>query len=98
MFKVNNRHQNDVIDCVMSSCQGHRSGVFIDNKLILISLVNFEQANAGWGKYLCHKGLIKSLAFSYISKNLCHVSNHSYILPAFLQVLLFVYVKTRGSS
>ena len=32
MFKVNNRHQNDVIDCVMCSRQGRRFGVFIDNK------------------------------------------------------------------
>ena len=31
MFKVNNRWQNDIIDCVLSSCQGHHSGIFIDN-------------------------------------------------------------------
>ena len=31
MFKVNNRHRNDIIDCVMSSRLGRLSGIFIDN-------------------------------------------------------------------
>ena len=33
MFKVNSRHQNDIFGCLISSCQGRRCGVFIDNKL-----------------------------------------------------------------
>ena len=31
MFRVNNRHKNDIIDCVMSLHQGRRSVAFIDN-------------------------------------------------------------------
>ena len=46
MFKVKNRHQNNVIDCAMSSCQGPRSGVF--TACSNVSIVIFEQANPGW--------------------------------------------------
>ena len=77
MFKVNNRHQNDINDCVMSSRQGRRFGVFIDNlehisHLVLVfSVVDFEQANASWGKYLWHKGLIKSVSFTRAFPRIC---------------------------
>ena len=63
----------------MSLHQEHHSGIFIHNfehisHLVLVflnvfsvssvSIVEFEQANASWGKYLWHKGLIKSFAFT----------------------------------
>ena len=97
MFNVNNRHQNHIIDCVMSSCRD----VVLVSLLITnftpcssVSIVNFEQANAGWGKYLWHKGLIKSFAFTRIFPGICAMR----LIVVFLQVLSFIYVKTRGNN
>ena len=43
----------------MSSLKGRRSDVFIDNFEHIfcssVSIVDFEQANASWGKYLWRK-------------------------------------------
>ena len=36
-----------------------------------VSIVDFEQANAGRGKYLCHKGLIRSVAFTGVFPRIC---------------------------
>ena len=36
-----------------------------------VSIGNFEQANAGWGKYLRHKGFIKGFASTHIFPRIC---------------------------
>ena len=92
MFKVNSRHQNDITDCVMSSCQGRCSGVFIDNKfhtLSSVSIGNFEQANASWGKYLWHKGFIKSFASTHIFPRICVMHLIVVIYPCFFASFIF---------
>ena len=46
MFNIKNWHQNNIIDCVMSSCKECRSGVFIDNKfqtLLLFVLLTLNK-------------------------------------------------------
>ena len=33
--------------------------------------VDFEQANASWGKYLWHKGIIETFAFTHTFPRIC---------------------------
>ena len=53
MFKVNIRHQNNVIDCVMSSCPKRcLVPLLIINftPCSIVSIADFEQENARLGK------------------------------------------------
>ena len=84
MFKVNNRHQN-ILDCI-----------FINNKF---HFVNVKQANADWGKYLWHEGLIKSFAFTHTFPRICAMHLVAAIHSVFfLQFLTFAYVKAGGNN
>ena len=63
------------------------------------SIVHFVQANADWGKYLWHKGLIESFAFTCTFPRICAMRLIIAIHFCFLQVLLLVfYVQTRGNN
>ena len=67
-----------------------------------VSIVNFEQGNAGWGKYLWHKGLIKSFAFTYTFPRTCAmcliIAIHSVFFFFCWFYLLCNYAKTRGNT
>ena len=57
----------------------------------IVSIVNFEQVNVGLEKIFKAHSFALALCFhSYISKNLYHASDRSYIFSSFLQVLPFV--------
>ena len=77
MFKVNNRHRNGIIDCVMSSRQGRCSGVFIDNfehishlVLVLLLLTLNRQMPAG-----------KNIYGTKVQLNLCAIDIFSRTFP-----------------
>ena len=52
-----------------------------------VSIVNFDQGNAGWGRYLWHKDLIKSFAFTCTFPRICAmhptIAKHSLFFASF---------------